>query len=50
MGLPLATDWAEVLVPPVWSLALAGLLLTLAWLWREPVSRTLGRLGVSRFT
>ena len=49
MGLPLATDWAEVLVPPVWSLVLAGLLVGAAWLWREPVSRALARLGISRF-
>ena len=35
----LATDWAEVLVPSVWSLVLAGILLALARLWREPFSQ-----------
>lgn len=48
MGLPLATDWAEVLVPPVWSVVVAGMLLGLAWLWRVPLSRGLNKVGISR--
>lgn len=48
MSIPLATDWAEVLVPPVWSALVAVALLALAWFWRVPLSRGLNKIGISR--
>ncbi len=48
--LPLATDWAEVLVPPVWSAVLVLILLLLAWALRKPLTRALAAMGVSRLS
>jgi CheY-like chemotaxis protein len=48
--LPLATDWAEVLVPPVWSATLLLIILVLAWALRRPLTRVFAALGVSRLS
>ena len=50
MRLPLATDWAEVLVPPVWSAVLLACLLLLALLFRKPLTRVFAGLGISRLS
>lgn len=48
--MPLATDWLEILVPPVWSAILLVLLLVLALLLRRPLLYIFARLGVSRLS
>lgn len=47
---PLATDWAEVLVPPVWSAFLLVAVVLLAVLFKRPLKRILAELGISRFS
>lgn len=47
---PLATDWAEVLVPPVWSAVLLISFVLLAVLFKRPLKRVLAELGISRFS
>ncbi len=48
--MPTATDWLEILVPPVWSAVLLVLLLFFSWLLRKPLARIVARMGVSRFS
>jgi len=48
--LPLATDWAEVLVPPVWGAFLLVMVVLLAVLFKRPLKRVLAELGISRFS
>jgi CheY-like chemotaxis protein len=45
---PLATDWAQLLLAPIWSALVALLLLGLALAFRRPLGRLLGQLGVTR--
>lgn len=45
--LPLATDWAEVLVPPVWSAVLIIGLVLMIGLFKRPIARVLRELGLS---
>jgi CheY-like chemotaxis protein len=45
---PLATDWAQLLLTPVWGIVVIALALALAWLLRGPLTRVLRDLGVSR--
>lgn len=47
---PLATDWAEVLVPPVWSAVLLVSFVLLAVIFKRPLKRVLAELGISRFS
>lgn len=48
MSTPLATDWPQLLLTPLWSAIVAVLLLCLAVALRRPLSRRLGQLGISR--
>ncbi len=45
---PLATDWAEVLVPPIWSAILVVGLALLLVVFKRPVRYLLNELGISR--
>jgi CheY-like chemotaxis protein len=47
MTVPLATDWAEVLVPPIWSAVLIVGLVLLIGLFKRPIGRVLRELGLS---
>lgn len=44
---PLATDWAEVLVPPIWGAFLVVVLVLLIGVFKRPISRVLRELGLS---
>lgn len=48
--MPTATDWLEILVPPVWSALLLVLLLLFSWLLRKPLARIVAAMGVSRLS
>jgi CheY-like chemotaxis protein len=48
--IPLATDWAEVLVPPIWSAFLLVAVVLLAVIFKRPLKRILAELGISRFS
>lgn len=48
--MPIATDWFEILVPPVWSALLLVLLLFFSWLLRRPLARIVAAMGVSRLS
>lgn len=50
MTVPLATNWVEILVPPVWSAVLLVILLIAAWALRGPLMRVFAALGVSRLS
>jgi CheY-like chemotaxis protein len=49
-GVPAATDWAQILLEPLWALVVAILAVGLVWLFRRPLQR-LGRdLGLARLS
>lgn len=50
MSAPLATDWTELLLTPVWTAMVAVLLFFLLVAFRRPLADRLGRLGISRLS
>lgn len=50
MSVPVATDWLELLVAPLWSIVVLILALAIAWWLRRPLLRVLNDLGVSRLS